>query len=293
MTSAHLLSPSTAALVTGCSSGIGRAVALALHDAGHAVYATARRPESIKDLGDAGLGVLALDVTDEASMVAAVDRVVADHGAVGVLVNNAGYGLQGTIEEAPLDSVRQQFETNVFGLVRLTQLVLPGMRGQGWGRIVNVGSMGGRFTFPGGGYYHASKHAVEAISDALRLEVAPFGVRVSLVQPGPVRTEFAGTAIGTLDEGEPQAGANQAYAEFHRDLEARFAETYDESSSRNPSVDDVAKAVLRAVSSEHPRARYAVGLLAKTLITGRRLLPDPAWDRLIRSSWPIPRSPGE
>jgi NAD(P)-dependent dehydrogenase (short-subunit alcohol dehydrogenase family) len=280
--------PSTAALVTGCSSGIGRAVAERLHAAGYPVYATARRPEELGELADAGMTTLALDVTDEASMVAAVARVAADHGAVGVLVNNAGYALQGTVEETPLDEVRAQFETNVFGLVRLTQLVLPGMRAQGWGRVVNMGSMGGRFTFPGGGFYHASKHAVEAISDALRLEVAPFGVRVCLVQPGPVQSRFGETAVGTIESGA--GGEDGAYAEFNQDLADRYARAYgDGRMDMNVSTDDVAKVVLRAVASSHPRARYAVGALAKTLITTRRLLPDPAWDRVMRATWPTPR----
>ena len=243
MTSPKIPSPSTAALVTGCSSGIGRAIAVSLHEAGYAVYATARRPDVIADLAAAGMVTVALDVTDEASMVAAVARVVADNGAVGVLVNNAGYALQGTVEETSLEAVRLQFETNVFGLVRLTQLVLPGMRAQGWGRVVNIGSMGGRFTFPGGGFYHASKHAVEAISDALRLEVAPFGVRVSLVQPGTVRSGFGDRAVATIDE--PAEGA---YADFNRDLGARYGEVYgDGTSELNVSAADVAKVVLRAV----------------------------------------------
>ena len=283
---------STAALVTGCSSGIGRGVALTLHAAGYSVYATARRPEAISDLADVGMSTLALDVTDEASMSAAVARVIADHGAVGVVVNNAGYALQGTIEEADLAQVRRQFETNVFGLVRLTQLVLPGMRAQGWGRVVNIGSMGGRFTFPGGGFYHASKHAVEAVSDALRLEVAPFGVRVSLVQPGPVQSSFGDTAIATIGAAEDGAGgAGGDYADFNSELSERYAAAYSGSpSDLSVSVDDVAKVVLRAVRSEHPRARYAVGMIAKTLITTRRLVPDPVWDRFIKATWPTPRS---
>ena len=136
--------PSRATLVTGCSSGIGRATAVALHRAGLPVYASARRLESLRDLADAGLTTMALDVTDESSMQAAVDRVVADHGALGVLVNNAGYALQGPVETTPLAEVRAQFETNVFGLVRLTQLALPAMRAQRWGRVVNLSSMGGR-----------------------------------------------------------------------------------------------------------------------------------------------------
>lgn len=159
---------SRAVLVTGCSSGIGRATARRLAAAGWPVWATARRPESIADLEEHGCRTLSLDVTDEGSMKAAVATVEEAEGAVGVLVNNAGYSQSGAIEEVPMDRVRGQFETNVFGLVRLTQLVLPGMRRQGWGRIVNLGSMGGRLTFPGGGIYHATKHALEAISDALR-----------------------------------------------------------------------------------------------------------------------------
>src|SRR5215213_8631186 len=154
-------------LITGCSTGIGRACAVRLARAGHAVYATARRAESIEDLREAGCRTLALDVTDEASMRAAVEAVEAEAGA---LVNNAGYSQSGAIESLPIDDLRRQFETNVFGLVRMCQLVLPGMRARGDGRIMNMSSMGGNFTFPGGGAYHASKYAVEAISDALRFE---------------------------------------------------------------------------------------------------------------------------
>ena len=283
-----------AVLVTGCSSGIGRATAQRLHQGGYPVYATARRLEVLDDLAAAGMTTLVLDVTDEGSMRAAVDRVVADHGAVSVLVNNAGYALQGTVEETPLDQVRRQFDTNVFGLVRLTQLVLPGMREQGWGRVVNIGSMGGRFTFPGGGFYHASKHAVEAISDALRLEVAPFGVKVSLVQPGPVRSGFEQTAVATIDAsagtGADGSGIDAGpYGQFHQDLADRIAAAYgDRRADLNVTADDVAQVVARAVTSDHPRARYAVGVLAKTMITTRRLTPDPLWDRIVKGAWPTP-----
>ena len=161
----------SAVLITGCSSGIGRATAERLARGGRKVYATARRLESIADLAATGCETLALDVTDEASMQAAVAEVERREGAVGALVNNAGYSESGAIEETPIERVRAQFETNVFGLSRMCQLVLPGMRRAGAGRIVNIGSMGGRLTFPGGGYYHATKHALEALSDALRFEV--------------------------------------------------------------------------------------------------------------------------
>lgn len=189
----------TAVLITGTSSGIGRATALRLAARPDlTVYATARRPETLAPLAGAGARTLALDVTDEESMAAAVKTVEAEHGSVGVLVNNAGYGAYGTVEETDLAEVRRQFETNVFGLARLTQLALPGMRAAGHGRIVNVGSMGGRLVFPVAGYYHASKYAVEALTDALRFEAAPFGIKVSLVEPGLIRTAFGGTAARTL-----------------------------------------------------------------------------------------------
>src|SRR5213083_1227713 len=190
---------SKAVLITGCSSGIGRATAQRLAGSGWTVYATARRPESIADLEAAGCRTLALDVTDEASMSAAVRAVEEAEGAVGVLVNNAGYSQSGAVESVPIDRVRRQFETNVFGLVRMCQLVLPGMRRQGWGKIVNISSMGGRLVFPGGGFYHATKFAVEAISDALRFEVKGFGVGVTIVEPGLIKTEFGTAAVGSLD----------------------------------------------------------------------------------------------
>src|SRR3954454_23010169 len=189
---------STVVLITGCSTGIGRATAERLAKKGWNVYATARRPESIEGLKQKGCKTLALDVTDEASMRAAVDQVVAEEGAVGALVNNAGYSQSGALESVPMDQLRRQFETNVFGLLRLCQLVLPGMREQRDGRIVNVSSMGANFTFPGGGFYHATKYAVEAISDALRFEVKGFGIDVVIVQPGIIRTGFADAATDAI-----------------------------------------------------------------------------------------------
>ena len=168
---------SKAVLITGCSSGIGWATAARLAEAGWRVYATARDLDKIAPLERSGCELLTLDVTDEDSMISAIEEVERREGAVGVLVNNAGYSQSGAVEAVPMDKVRQQFETNVFGLVRMCQLVLPGMRWQEYGRIVNVSSMGGKLTFPGAGYYHATKHAVEALSDALRFEVEGFGVR--------------------------------------------------------------------------------------------------------------------
>src|ERR671920_105106 len=193
---------SKAVLITGCSSGIGWATARRLADVGWKVYATARNVEDIAPLEERGCGLLPLDVTDEDSMISAVEEVERREGAVGVLINNAGYSQSGAVESVPMEKVRKQFETNVFGLVRMTQLVLPGMRKQGWGRIVNISSMGGKLVFPGGGYYHASKYAVEAISDALRYEVNGFGVNVVLVEPGLIVTNFGGTAAGSIGNGD-------------------------------------------------------------------------------------------
>ena len=193
----------TSVLVTGCSSGIGAAIAMRLARAGWPVYATARRPDMLDTLREAGARTLALDVTNEDSMRSAVAVVERDHGSVGALVNNAGFGQSGALEEVPLDALRRQFDTNVFGLLRLTQLVLPGMRRARQGRIVNIGSMGGRLTFPGGGAYHATKHALVALNDALRFEVRGFGIDVVLIEPGLIRTGFADVALASLDRLEP------------------------------------------------------------------------------------------
>src|SRR3954449_8354846 len=190
----------TTVLITGCSSGIGHATAERLAAAGWTVYATARKPETLADLEGRGCRTLALDVTDEASMQAAVAAVEGEHGAVGALVNNAGYSQSGAIETVPMEKVRSQFETNVFGLVRLCQLVLPGMRRARAGKIVNLSSMGGRLVFPGGGFYHATKYAVEAISDALRFELRGFGIDVVVVEPGLIRTAFGEVAVQGIED---------------------------------------------------------------------------------------------
>ena len=274
---------SAPALVTGCSSGIGRATALALAGTGRPTFATARRPETLHDLAAAGCRVLPLDVTDERSMTAAVGAVEEAVGGVGVLVNNAGYGEYGPVEEVPIDAVRRQFETNVFGLLRLTQLVLPGMRARGSGRVVNVSSMGGRITLPGGGVYHASKYAVEALTDALRFETRGFGVGVTLVEPGPVHTPFAEEATGA-------PGGAGPYAEFRRGVAARNAVTYDNPSARGTSsAEDVAEVIVGAVASTRPRARYLVGGISRALVWGHQLLPTVVWDAGLRRSYPTPQ----
>jgi NADP-dependent 3-hydroxy acid dehydrogenase YdfG len=271
-------------LVTGCSSGIGRSVAEHLVRAGHTVYATARRPETLADLEATGARVLAVDVTDEESMASAVKAVEDEHGRVGALVNNAGYGEYGTIEETDLDHVRTMFETNVFGLARMTQLVLPAMRRARSGRIVNMGSMGGRFTFPVGGYYHATKYAVEAITDALRNEVRPFGIRVSLIEPGLIRTGFE---QGALTSGAASDHEGSAYAGL---LAANASNTSGGYGNPRMSAgpEAVARAVLRAVESRQPRSRYVVTPTARALIATRTLGGDRVWDALMRQQFRHP-----
>jgi NAD(P)-dependent dehydrogenase (short-subunit alcohol dehydrogenase family) len=285
-------------LITGCSSGIGRAAALRLHDAGFTVYATARRTDALADVASRGLRTVALDVTDEQSMTQAVAAVEADAGPVGVLINNAGYGLYGPVEQVPMAEIRRQFETNFFGLVRLTQLVLPGMRQRGQGRILNVSSMGGRITLPGGAFYHASKYAVEALSDALRMEVAQFGIDVVLIEPGPVKTpwnDVAAASLATADggpaaaDGPPTAGGDP-YREYKAAVGASFGRTQAGLVGRFGSTpDDIAKVITQAVTARRPRARYLINPVAKSLVAMNRVLPARAYDSVVRRQYGLPR----
>jgi NAD(P)-dependent dehydrogenase (short-subunit alcohol dehydrogenase family) len=275
---------SKAVLITGCSSGIGYATAEELLARGWKVYATARKPETVSVLEAKGATLLALDVTDEDSMRRAVEAVTEAEGAVGVLINNAGYSQNGAVESVPVDEVRRQFETNVFGLIRMCQLVLPGMREQGWGKIVNLGSMGGRLTFPGGGLYHATKYALEAISDALRYEVAGFGVDVILIEPGLITTNFEQTSV----KGVPQEGP---YAEFNRKVAAATENAYKGPMSKLGSGPEaVAKAIAKALESKRPKARYPVTPSAHLMINQRRVTPDRVWDLMMRAQFPRPKA---
>jgi NAD(P)-dependent dehydrogenase (short-subunit alcohol dehydrogenase family) len=281
---------SKAVLITGCSSGIGHATADHLATRGWTVYASARRADSIADLAESGCKTLALDVTDEDSMRAAVATVEDAEGAVGALVNNAGYSQSGAIETLPPELLLAQFETNVFGLVRMCQLVLPGMRRQGWGRIVNVSSMGGKLTFPGGGAYHGTKHAVEALSDALRFEVRGFGIDVVVIEPGLIKTRFGETAAGSIDAGDTGDADDDPYAEFNAAVGTATAEVYDGPLARlGGGPETVARAIERAISSRRPKTRYKVTPSARLALAQRRLLPDRAWDALMRSQFPSPR----
>ncbi len=278
---------SRAVLVTGCSSGIGRATATRLARHGWTVYATARRLETIGDLAACGCRLLVLDVTDETSMVAAVTAVEEREGAIGVLVNNAGYGLEGAVEEVGGPALRLEFETNLFGPVRLTQLALPGMRRQRWGKVVNVSSVGGRITVPGGGAYHASKHAVEALSDALRFEVRGFGIDVVLIEPGAVASRWVEKSVSDIDRRIDPAGP---YAAFDRAVARRLESAHHGLlglAARPP--DAVAKVIERAISAPRPRTRYVVPAAGHLFTGARRWLPDRAWDALMARMLPAPK----
>ena len=278
--------PSKAVLITGCSSGIGHATAQLLAEQGWTVYATARRPETLAELEQKGCRILALDVTDEESMRAAVEAVKGEHGAVGVLINNAGYSQSGAVESVAMEQMRAQFETNVFGLLRMCQLVLPGMRAQGWGKVVNISSMGGRLTFPGGGLYHASKYAVEALSDALRFEVRGFGVDVILIEPGLIVTRFGEVAAGSVK----QTAGEGAYAEFNQKVAEVTEGAYQGPMAKlGAGPEAVARTISRALDARHPRARYPVTPSARLLMGQRRLMPDRLWDTVMRSQFPQPK----
>ncbi|MDI5943047.1 SDR family NAD(P)-dependent oxidoreductase, partial [Micromonospora sp. DH15] len=262
---------------TGMSSGSGKATALRLHRAGWPVYATGRNVEALADLADEGITVLYLDVNDEESMTAAVKRITDEHGAVGTLINNAAYSLNGTIGETPMDEVRAQFETNVFGLCRLTQLVLPGMREQGGGRIIMMSSIFGMFATPGRGYYQATKHALEAISDSLRLEVAPFGIKVVVLQPAPILGGFVPDSVADLGMDTHDNPA------LYRDFWEHFVDWHQAYRlSDNPPLrgkiavraENVAKVLETAVSTPNPRIRYRLGMPPRLLPKMRAMIGE-------------------
>jgi NAD(P)-dependent dehydrogenase (short-subunit alcohol dehydrogenase family) len=263
------------ALVTGASSGIGDQTARALRAAGFTVYGAARRVEKMQPWTESGIRVLSMDVTDDASMRAGVDRIIGDTGRIDLLVNNAGYGSYGAIEDVPIAEARAQVEVNLFGAAELIKLVLPHMRAQGSGTVVNISSMGGKITTPMGGWYHATKFALEALSDCLRMEVAPFGIDVVVIEPGSIDTEWGAIAADKLlaasGSGPYQAMARGMARSLHQDAGDRR--------KSEPSV--VADAVVAAATARRPRTRYPVGANSRMAIVLRRLLPDRAYDAAI------------
>jgi NAD(P)-dependent dehydrogenase (short-subunit alcohol dehydrogenase family) len=267
------------ALVTGASSGIGKATALRLAALGFTVYAGARRVERMSDLAEHGIHVDSLDVTDDGSMVKVVDKIVSEHGRIDILVNNAGYGSYGAVEDVPIAEARRQFDVNVFGLARLTQLVLPHMRAQRDGYIVNISSMGGKIWEPLGGWYHAAKFAVEGLSDCLRAEVAEFGIKVVVVEPGSITSEWATISADNLEAisaDTPYRGQAKLIARGLRKSDTSFL-------ASQPEV--VAEAIGNAVQRTKPRTRYPVGGGARTFLFAHRVLTDRGFDRFIRLAY--------
>jgi len=264
------------ALVTGASSGIGEATARQLIAAGWRVYAGARRVDRMQPLAAAGARLLALDVTDDASMQQAIDTIRRDEGRLDAMVDNAGYGSYGALEAVPLDEGRRQFEVNVFGLARLTQLSLPMMRAQRSGRIVNITSIGGKIGEPFGSWYHATKFAVEGLSDSLRMELHPFGIDIVIIEPGAIKTEWNGIAR----DGLMKYSGDGPYREGAREHVKMLASADQGPMPSPPEV--VARTIVRALQAARPKTRYATGGGAQMVLFLRRVLSDRAFDATMR-----------
>lgn len=268
MTDSHV------ALVTGASSGIGEAAAVALAEAGWTVVGAARRLERLESLRTKGVTPHVVDVSDDDSMVTLVDDVVAEHGRIDVLVNNAGYSVFGAVEDVPVEVARRQLEVNVLGLSRMSQLVLPHMRAAGAGRIINIASVAGHVSEPLGGWYHASKYAVEALSDAMRMELAPHGVRVAIIEPGAIRTEFGDIAADSLAE----YSGSGAYAAQAR----RMARAHERMFGADAAeVDVVVDAIVHAATARRPRSRYQVPASARAMVAATKVVPSPVMDAVM------------
>lgn len=272
---------SSAILVTGCSSGIGRATVLALLREGANVWASARRVETLNELVAKGAHAVELDVTDENSRLRAVKAVEAEHGSVGTLINNAGYAQGGPLEEVPLELVRRQFETNLFGTLRMCQLVLPGMRAQGSGRIINMGSAAGLISSPGASVYAMTKWALENLSDSLRYEVRGFGVRVVLMEPGGVLTNFPSVEMASW----PQTDG--PYTKFRHNARTQLQRFFHEGSRVVSKPDHVASAIVNAVMAERPKARYKIGVAPRLMPLLYRGLPSRWWDGFMARQFPM------
>ena len=271
------------ALVTGASSGIGRATALALHEKGFTTIATAPNVADLEDLKARGIETFALDVTDQDAAPKAVALAERHNGAIQVLVNNAGYGQYGPIEEISIEAVRQNFETNVFGLLRMCQLVLPKMRAAGSGRIINLSSVAGEIKQPGSGIYHATKHAVEAIDGALRTEVSTFNVQIVGILPGPVNTNFDEVAVA----GIPDTGPDSPYYVFKQNLAKATREMLSPEATGVLSPEDVAAVIVEAATVDNPKDRYHVGLMSKAFAAAYSLMPDKIWDTAVSRMIPV------
>ena len=266
-------------LITGASSGMGKSTAKILLKQGCRVYGAARRISEMQDLLELGMHVVALDLTNEKSIEACVETILTKEGKLDVLINNAGYGSYGAVEDVPIAEAKRQFEVNMFGLARITQLVLPKMREQKNGRIVNISSMGGKIYTPLGAWYHATKHAVEGWSDCLRLEVKPFGIDVVVVEPGGIKTPWGTIAANNLRKNS----ANGAYATFAKTVADGMEKTYTNNSLTN--VDELGQIIANAAMVQNPKTRYVKGYMAKPAILIRKWLGDKIYDKIVMSQF--------
>ena len=260
-------------LITGASAGIGKETAKLLHERGYIVYSASRRIDRMRDLQSMGINVLAMDVTNDDSMTSGVRHIIAAEGRIDVLINNAGFGSYGAVEDVSMADARYQLDVNLFGLARLTQLVLPYMRRQHSGKIVNVTSIGGKMAAPLGGWYHASKFAVEGLSDSLRIEVKPFGIDVILIEPGGVKTEWGGIAMDNLRK----VSGETAY----KDLAGRMTGMAERIDAKNVDPSVIAALILHAIEAKKPKARYVKGYMAGPILFMKRWLSDAQFDRMI------------
>ena len=265
------------ALITGASSGIGESAALLLKEHGFIVYGAARRLDKMNNLKSKGISTIELDITNEDSIVNCVNTILEKEGSLDVLVNNAGYGSYGAIEDVPMEEARQQFEVNIFGLARLTQLVLPKMRENGFGKIVNISSMGGKIFTPFGGWYHATKHALEGWSDSLRIETKPFGIDVVIVEPGGIKTPWGQIAADNLKK----TSGKGAYAEQANKAAEGTLKMYSSNRLTKPEV--IGKVILKAVTSRKPKRRYVKGFGAKPALFIRKWFGDGVFEWMLRS----------
>jgi short-subunit dehydrogenase len=263
-------------LITGASSGIGKETANLLVKGGYIVYGAARRIDKMNDLKELGVKLLEMDVTNDESMIKGIQKIIETEKRIDVLVNNAGYGSFGALEDVPISEAKYQFEVNIFGLARLTQLVLPHMRKQQSGKIVNISSMGGKFGEPHGAWYHATKFAVEGLSDSLRMELKQFNIDVVIIEPGAIKSEWGGIAKENL----LKVSGNTAYKNLATKHAALIDETYKRVGSE-PIV--IAQTIAKAINSNNPKTRYAVGGGAKLLLFMRRILSDKLFDKIFLS----------
>ncbi|VDN47117.1 Short-chain dehydrogenase/reductase [Petrocella atlantisensis] len=266
------------ALVTGASSGIGFKTAVDLKNAGFIVYGAARRMDKLKNLEGKDIKIIQLDVTDEDSMAKCVETIIKDEGRLDVLVNNAGYGSFGAIEDVPIEEARRQIEVNVFGLARMCQLVLPHMRKNSFGRIINISSMGGKMYTSFGGWYHATKFAVEALSDCMRLETEQFGVDVVLVEPGGIKTDWGIIAAENLRK----TSKGSAYGKSVKETAKKMRKNYNGNLLSDPKI--ISKVIVKAATAKKPKTRYLVGFGAKPAVFLRRILSDRMFDKLVKAT---------